>query len=195
MDRFLTWDEAIIELERRFQQHLAQSVKSLLESKHLYQSITLDFTHFLDLSLHNLGQHFHGDFESMFLQAVRERWIPVDNAGQRPASADNKRLIFFYFQPPDVKLFCQICNRTEPFNLISSEDFLSRGALPVPRRHATKTVQVFVFSFLCQSCKAIPEVFLIRREEFKLTNPRGVGCLPQKAVRDPSFSTTGALVP
>jgi hypothetical protein len=37
-------------------------------------------------------------------------------------------------------------------------------------KHAAKTVQVFVFSFLCQSCKNIPEVLLVRREGFKLTN-------------------------
>src|SRR3990167_9053700 len=30
------------------------------------------------------------------------------------------------------------------------------------------TVQVFVFSFLCQSCKALPEFFMVRREANKL---------------------------
>jgi hypothetical protein len=31
------------------------------------------------------------------------------------------------------------------------------------------TVQVFAFSFLCQACKSIPEVFLVRRLGLKLT--------------------------
>jgi hypothetical protein len=38
MDLIRTWDESVIELERHFQEHVAQGVKSLLESKHLYQT-------------------------------------------------------------------------------------------------------------------------------------------------------------
>jgi hypothetical protein len=170
MDRILSWNEAVIELERCFQKHLAQGVKSLLESKHLYQSITIDFTHFLEPILPTIADRFHEEIKSRFLQALGERWIPVANAGERPSSADTASLIFLYFQPPDVKVFCQICDRIEAFNLISSEDFFSRGNLPLPMRHSAQTVQIFVFSFLCQSCKTIPEVFLIRREGFKLTN-------------------------
>jgi hypothetical protein len=168
MDSIRTWNEAVIEIERRFQQQLAQGMKSLLELKHLYQSITIDFTNFIEPALQIIEKRFHEEIQSKYSQALAERWLPVANAGERPSSADTAGLIFLCFQPPDVKLFCQICDRREAFNLISTEDFLSRGQLPLPMRRSGQTVQVFVLSFLCQSCKTIPEVFLIRREGFKL---------------------------
>jgi hypothetical protein len=110
MDRTLPWNEAVIELERRFQQHLAEGMKSLLELKHLYQNIIIHFTHFLEPILQTIDARFHDEIKSKFLQAIEERWMPVANAGERLGSAETTRLIFFYFQPPDVKRFCQICN-------------------------------------------------------------------------------------
>jgi hypothetical protein len=77
------------------------------------------------------------------------------------------------FRPPDVKLFCAsvTCDRTEAFNLVSAEEFLSRDLQRVEAGYATgaQTVQIFVFSYQCQSCKGAPEVFVVRRHGFRLT--------------------------
>jgi hypothetical protein len=47
-----------------------------------------------------------------------------------------------------------------------------------------QTVQVFVFSFVCQSCKGVPETFLVRREGPHLIL---VGRAPMETVDVPSF--------
>ncbi|MCX6353976.1 MAG: hypothetical protein NTZ78_03605 [Candidatus Aureabacteria bacterium] len=75
-----------------------------------------------------------------------------------------------YLDLPDLKLFCITCDEIEPFNAISSEDFLAHGCENLRTfNDKDKTVQVFIFSFLCQGCKSIPETFMVRRNGDKLT--------------------------
>jgi hypothetical protein len=71
---------------------------------------------------------------------------------------------------PDVKLFCTDCDRIEAFNAVSAEDFSGRGQDRSPFTVGGQTVQVFVLSYQCQSCKSVPEVFLVRRHGLRLTN-------------------------
>jgi hypothetical protein len=74
-----------------------------------------------------------------------------------------------FFRTPDVKLFCETCRRVEPFNSIFTADFLELGAKKVGGFKTKRgVVQIFVFSFLCQGCKIVPEVFIVRREDLKL---------------------------
>jgi hypothetical protein len=127
------------------------TLKELLEKKHLYQSMSLS--------------------EDDFRALVKRSLSPTDNALRPYLNSDwycasssstltDDRL---WFKAPDVKLFCERCGRREAFNpLISREIF--DGA-----QDDSRTVQTFVFSFLCQSCKLIPEVFLIHRLGLKLT--------------------------
>lgn len=74
------------------------------------------------------------------------------------------------FVPPDIKLFCMKCDRIEPFNVLNGSDLFARvNILNDPVQSKAGVVQIFTLSYLCQSCKAIPEIFLIRREGSKLT--------------------------
>ena len=69
-----------------------------------------------------------------------------------------------------MKLFCEQCGRTEAFNSVSAQDFLTRGELFNNIKFWQRdSIQTYVLSFLCQSCKSVPEVFLVRRKREKLT--------------------------
>ncbi len=68
-----------------------------------------------------------------------------------------------------MKLFCVTCGRVEAFNSVSTADVLRRVTHERPYQLPGGTVQNFVLSYLCQSCKSVPEVFLIRRCGVKLT--------------------------
>src|SRR5688572_16999749 len=72
--------------------------------------------------------------------------------------------------PPRIspKLLCAECQRIEAFNSISSQEATARSGQE-PDLKLKDAIQVFVFSFLCQSCKRGSEVFLLRREGLKLT--------------------------
>jgi hypothetical protein len=159
-ERFLSMNGALNELYREFEHRVSQAVKSLLESKHLYQGVTLEYEDLID------GLEADG-----FSESIQANWFPIDRADPRnyiSQSGDKKSPICF--ETPDVKLFCRPCERIEAFNSISSEDFSQRESTPRYSVLSGQRVQGFIFSFLCQSCKSVPEVFLVRRQGLKLTN-------------------------
>jgi len=169
MGSVLSSDEAISELQRAFEQRITQGVKSLLELKHLYQSTRLEYEDLLDALLKR-GTTWPVEVAHRFPKLIQANWKPFDNSyrGMHHPSGDDWPPISL--RPPDVKLFCQTCKRIEAFNSISSEDFLRRDQSSGPFVSSGQTIQLFVFSFLCQSCKSTPEVFLVRRQGLKLTN-------------------------
>jgi hypothetical protein len=103
---------------------------------------------------------------SYHAELVKAPWFPVDVIKDDKKFPELKHILF---RTPDVKMFCSECGRVEPFNSVFTEEFYRRGG-PNDRvgQKGKDTVQVFVFSFLCQSCKSLPEVFIVRREGFKL---------------------------
>jgi hypothetical protein len=142
----------------------------LLQSKHLYQSVQVDFS---TTGVKRI-EEAAGNQKLVLLQEWSSlhssNWIPRDP--QEPPSpipfplSDN-----LDFRPPDIKTFCSNCNRIEAFNLASVENFLARGGavnVDLHNRYGI-VVQVFVLSYVCQSCKSVPDVFVVRREGPKLT--------------------------
>jgi hypothetical protein len=126
------------------------AIKQLLEGKHLYQSITLQAS----------APPVHQEATVELSKASAALWIPHANTTGKSAT------LAVSFSAPDVKLFCKRCSRLEAFNLVSSNEVLARTGKSYESK--TGAVQIFVFSYLCQSCKITPEVFLIRREGLKL---------------------------
>jgi hypothetical protein len=58
----------------------------------------------------------------------------------------------------------------EPANFRSCQEILSPGeSLPGFWTDSREHCQVFALAFHCQSCKRIPEVFMVRREGPRLT--------------------------
>jgi len=139
------------------EERLVPAMRTLLEQKHLYQSVTSKPT-----------------------TSVINPAIP----GPKSSPPAGIKLAI-----PDVKLFCAVCERVEAFNLEAAEDYLGRTDNG-NRFEGSSIVQVFAASFLCQSCKRVPEVFLIRRTGWRLTlcgrAPMEVAGVPRvipKAVR------------
>jgi hypothetical protein len=151
-------------------QRIESAFRQLLESKHLYQSLQVD------LSTNGVSAiEDAGDSNEKF--ALTQQWISYHQANwlaSDPTSDQVNPISFvlnnIFFRPPDIKTFCGQCDRIEAFNLTSIENFLARGGAINTLIHGRSgTVQIFVLSYLCQSCKSIPEVFLIRREGTRLT--------------------------
>jgi hypothetical protein len=165
----LSPQQVINQWQRSFEQRITLAMKTLLEAKHLYQSITLEYEDLFDIIGEIIGEKPLEDIKASFSESIQAIWFPIDRvnpnyitAGSRPSP--------FCFKTPDIKLFCHTCERVEPANSISSTDFFQRESTPRYFLTFGRRVQVFVFSFLCQSCKSIPEVFLVRRQGLKLTH-------------------------
>lgn len=144
---------------------LAESFRALLETKHLYQSVPTPLTSTPTIEMTSPLGPSQVQVTLDYLRKVADgRWSitsPATRVGQRLSreSGDNSLEV----RPPDVKLFCETCDRREAFNLVAAADFLTFDAAP------KDSGQLFVLSYRCQSCKATPEVFLVRREGMKLT--------------------------
>lgn len=155
---------------RAFEARVTATLKSLLETKHLYQSLTVESRDLLDAFLSKRESRFHDLAKIEFFKVIQSNWYPLDNANARAVPMAGEGPTIIRFRTPDVKLFCTVCDRREAFNSISSEDFLQRFSAPVLLKSGRDTIQTFTFSFLCQSCKSVPDVFLVRRTGVKLTN-------------------------
>ena len=181
--KFSSVHEAIDVLHNVISEKIAQGLKDLLQIKHLYQSVKIE----LDLSqaASPPGTDSLARFMEMALPHVIPKisgpWFPIRTVQSNP---DLQAKGPISFSTPDVKLFFQICDRVEAFNSLLTEDFLYCGAKSYEGFTSKRgIVQIFVFSFLCQACKIVPEVFIVRRENSKLVL---CGCAPIEHIQVPT---------
>lgn len=167
---------------------ISGAVKDLLENRHLYQYISVETK---ELQKEFIGR-LDSDFQARSMSYIREAqffpWMVRDSSYLEPFSAirgfDNKSLAVAW-RAPDIKLYCKKCERLEPFNNYSATCVFNSsdpacGGIPA----GLSFVQVYVLSYLCQSCKAIPDVFLVHRLGAKITL---VGRAPMEHVEVPRF--------
>jgi hypothetical protein len=154
----------------------------LIQTKHLYQTETVDMS-FIETDLGKVDQHTAAAVRAPVRPLRDGRWIPrqPDNPRVPPIGGIDALTTFLWFDTGTAKLFCQTCDRIEAFNPLLIEDLTAKSGYEA---ESTKTIQVFAFIFLCQSCKLVPEVFLVRRVNLKLTSS---GRAPIEHVSVPSF--------
>lgn len=164
--------QAVSRVGAAIESQIAADMGLLLSTKHLYQSVTVDT---VEASLPRLNKSVArmavGRVHEAVQSKIQRPWLVRDPAGRAPLPAVHpatRATTYLEFQPPSVKLFCAVCDRDEPFNLVSAEDFLARSAEEA-FTEATSGQQTFVVSYECQGCKGTPEVIVIRRQNLKLT--------------------------
>lgn len=153
---------------------LQRAIQTLLQTKHLYQSVELSSEAVLK---HVLPYVSDGNKEYVKrLAGALGQWTLVaeeQSLQELLASSSantNYQLPRVRWKAPDVKMFCRTCDRIEPFNAQSSQNLLNRLELSKPGVfHNGAWHQVYVLTYLCQSCKSVPEVFVVRRQGVKLT--------------------------
>ncbi|MBE9572551.1 MAG: hypothetical protein IMF11_18150 [Proteobacteria bacterium] len=172
----MTIDDFIQDAALSLSENITSTLRELLETKHLYQNQSIGMTceaytqkAFLSIVKAGVQSKTIEEKVSKLYKGSWHAWQPSEEwKGPAPPQAGHDTLIF---RVPHVKLFCHRCDRVEPFNYILGQDVLETYEAPMGANLAKRqsTTQIFVLSFLCQSCKAIPEVFLVRREANKLT--------------------------
>lgn len=175
---------ALVSTVNRF---LAETLKNLLEEKHLYQSSTrLDFNKLYSLlEKQVVGYGNQTSFEDNKMLA--HEWF-------RPAEIELQEIIANRRGPAptllvqNVKLYCSHCQHDETFSPIWYTDVSNA----IAERHAkdhriaspSEGYQLYSLTFQCETCKAIPVSFLICRREWKLTIE---GRSPFEEVELPAF--------
>lgn len=158
-------NQAINELKKLLEACVPTQIKLLIESKHLYQSLRLEPRKLLQDVLPRVSGQ--GDrVANQFWGYVLGVWLVKD---PYLAIAQSGSLTHLVISMPHVKLFCSRCERVEAFNSVSATDFLSRFTEGEGYVTAGRATQALVASFVCQSCKLVPEVFLIGKHGERLT--------------------------
>jgi hypothetical protein len=168
------------QMEPHFSSSVERGIKDLLENKHLYQNIKVEppdknvidqeIRRYLSGSIPGSANKVSEVCNSLYSLFPDIKWEIEDPVERRrlPIKSDSEiNLVTLKFYPPTVKLYCSICKRTEAYNFQYGEDLLSefRGAEELTK---PVNIQIFSLAYQCQSCKSIPEFFMVRRDNHKL---------------------------
>ena len=165
---------------------ISESVRTLLEHKHLYQSVEMDISvdrkevrNFVDTSdeyatedrtfvvpIHQYDKDIDAglDHSRKTLEAVSWRfWVDLPHPGN--INDDSLKYEFLDIQLPDIKVACDFCDDTvQPHNPVRVNGLEDGVAVELGSQK-----QIFFFSYLCQSCKRESVIYVVRRQERKLT--------------------------
>lgn len=185
------------QVEPYFTLSIENGLKGLLETKHLYQNLRINPPD-RDILQQELTRYFSGGgsrpgssdtadiIEPVCNSLANIEWT-IKNLGvpkTLPLGVDSPVVyVSVDFTPPTVKLFCRTCKRIEAYNFQYGQDLLSEFR---DAEKFTKSVneQVFSIAYQCQSCKSIPEIFIVRRDGLKLVQS---GRTPMEEIEIPSF--------
>lgn len=166
---------------------IESAFKELLETKHLYQSVVLDADKIVAASfVFPPGTQLAASptqYRNPLREAAGKRWLcrqsPEGKAAYEQHSAQESLSAQLIFDVPSgLMIFCESCDQRLPFNVTSVVDVLHVPSVQISpasmmtakqERQMIEAVvahhaeQAFVITMLCQRCKKIPEVFLVRR--------------------------------
>jgi len=145
---------------------ISESLVTLLETKHLYQKVTIDLESSLEKTREQLMAHIQNDFKPNTYAYRSANFGLAERA--RVAGLTTPAILL-----QNLKLFCSICDRAEAFGPLwykelSSEILATKHTNPtleLPLRHQ---FQVFVLAYQCQICKSDPVTFVVRRKGWSL---------------------------
>ena len=181
-------DPDIDEITSLCEQKVHQSIKRLLERKHLYQPERIDVSdlhkkivQIKNRTLPNIPVPGRGQFpQGIIIDAKKEqlrsalqkfqatKWniVTPGQFSQIPISTRIKDYTL-YFERPTILTNCELCDdRDYPHNPIAGTGGIPHQILISSENDET---QVFSFVYQCQNCKKEPLIFMVRRDELKLT--------------------------
>lgn len=152
-------------------------VVELLETKHLYQSVTVDVDGTIAKALptaerlHPLDAQSRGNAAGIVFEVVRGRWIAAPSRDAQLAYSDDDRAPLVFEVRP-LRLFCSTCKRRERFEVVRAEDItfdIHRPHRPGEGQQHQWPIadQTYAISLLCQGCKGYPDGMLVRRTTAK----------------------------
>jgi hypothetical protein len=167
----LSYQLARSTLATMLNERLNKTYKELVETKHLYQSVIIDFeSPFTEVRAKVVGPN---DKEMFGKYVTTARHLSLFLAEEQRYSTDPN---FGWNYPSlglllgNVKLFCSACKALETFSPASYTDVTNdiRGTNTRIVSYPPD-LQVFAISYQCETCKKLPVAFLIRRAGWKLT--------------------------
>jgi hypothetical protein len=146
-----------------------EQLKVLLETKHIYQKVSIQPETIISSLMKNVVQAQQANHSSTIQKGLQQKF----DLTETPTFIEANVLQLF-IPVRNVKLFCQKCDAREAFKPILYSDvtfeLLSKhNTQRVMRTETFKILystdfQLFVLVFQCQRCEFIPTVFIVKRE-------------------------------
>lgn len=156
--------------------NITSALKDLIENRHLYQSLVVDGKS----PSKQIPESTRPPATSQIALAIFRRTSNLPWRFHEPlADSIPTKTQSMLLSLPTVKVFCGNCDRVEPFNPVSSDSIVLQAA-PT----AESLYQAFILQFQCQSCKGAPEVFMVKRQGWKLSL---TGRCPMEEVKIPNY--------
>jgi hypothetical protein len=155
-------------VESNIKARASESLKSLIETKHLYQKVIVPYDEIVSEARNALVPGHQQEFYRL-LKSIQQRFSIADQ-NLRAVGRGNSSHSVFQLIIGNVKLFCQKCKRREAFqpvwwtdaaNELRTQSLVSQRGLEIP-----EDIQWFHLMYQCQSCKGLPEIMLVRREKW-----------------------------
>lgn len=143
-----------------FRSLINDGFRNLLESKHLYQNVSLDTSALIDKAKKQFGikKSEEDKYLGIHLLLLNRKW-----------ALDAAEVDEFSISLPTIKIYCSTCDRVEPFNPYPNAVTKKHVVINYPKNQTgSKTHQLFAIEYECQSCKGLPVVFMIHRNNLKL---------------------------
>jgi hypothetical protein len=166
---------------------LSSCLKTLLETKFLYQSLTaLDYDKLFEDYVKKVDSYDRETFKWRSFRVPYLTFLPSEVEFQTVDAGNECAGPTLLLQ--NVKLFCDKCDANETFSPTVYRDVTQM----IWERHAKEPrvasppvqYQLFTLAYQCETCKASPVVFTVKRLEWKLTLE---GRSPIEKVQIPSF--------
>lgn len=176
------------ELVQALNESVGAALRSLLETKHVYQRVNIDVNEVVAAVRARIAKDLQSHFASVTIGALTTRLIPADQElaiGDR--GSGRARAVILPVQ--NVKTFCTRCDAVELLAPVWYTDITSELGKPfgksrIRREEAFSSFQLFVLAYQCQRCHGDPEAFMVRREGWHLILD---GRSPMEHVAVPSF--------
>jgi hypothetical protein len=183
--------EGELALTRELVSVAAEALKTLLETKHLYQKVAID----IETAILKVGGHVVGDEFDSFIEIARA-------ARQTSHFTVSSQQLFYTTEQRggveapvlvlllrNVKIFCDKCGARETFAPVWYIDAINE--IRKPHEHSVRfdsplspLLQLFFLAYQCQTCKGAPVAFIVRRDGWDLYLE---GRSPFEEVELPSF--------
>jgi len=183
-------------LEKEVEIAIRKGLSELLETKHLYQSVTVDFSKARSLLTQIADDDFRNKYSivssarmpsqdqtDQLKQRIRQKladrmvnwsnksWFFIDEktakSHTKSLGSDEARINNSRFSVSSIKTFCAKCG-SGPWPHNPARDSGDRGYSYEDSENFAH-VQIFLIPFQCQNCRGEPLVFLIKRDGVKLT--------------------------
>jgi len=169
MDEYYHFREATPLIVSSINAAIAEQMKVLLETKHLYQKVSVD----IDAAFQTFEGHIYGDDLSLFkdareMSAAAEATLVVGDRELFTEEKNGQRSPTLMLLLKSIKLFCAACESKEAFRPIWWSDATDDLRKPAGRERVIgelpRRFQLFTLLYQCQRCIGVPQAFLVRRE-------------------------------